>query len=1421
MTADLTSFANGSYTLQFFASNTCDASGFGEGERLIGHFNGHAAPATSQLFMSEAVPAGQRITATATDANGNTSEFSACVEVDPTITIVSNTNDGGAGSLRAAIEAANSSPGQQTISFNIPGVSPVTPANISLASPLPQLTDPVIIDGSTQPGYDGVPVIEIHPNAGQPWAGFDLQASNITIRGLSLGNFADAILGFQGLTGHVIEQNLIGTTRAFSENFGNTRGIQWRANNGTIRNNVISGNQEGLVVLLGASATTIQSNLIGVGHNGITPLQNTGNGITMFDGVQQTLLTGNTIAHNGGWGVDLQFAGNQVSNTTFQLNVIGLDANGNDAGNFLGGIRLDRAPGTQIGAPGFRNIIAGNGGNQPQEIGVGIQVLGVVNPRPVIQSNYIGLDPTGVFARSNNNKGIVLDGNALVGGGNNGEGNYLAGNGDASGGAGIIANLGATSSEIVGNVIGLNVNNVPVGNGYSGITVRTAGAIKIGGAGALRNIISGNGLYGISVLRIVPTDPLPSGTTIENNMIGTDASGTQSLGNGSAGISIEGTSHRIGGHGGIPGNVIANNGGGGGIRVIGDTSQVEITLNTIRNNGGLGIDLAGNGVTLNDGGDTDLGPNGLQNYALITTAANDVATAVTIDTNELAPGNYTVQLFSMPVCDASGHGEGDTPRLLVTGVAGGSGLQTYNLQQLVPEGHFITATITNGANQTSEFSPCSVVLKSMTLSAPSSLVGVGRSLTGTITLAQPAPAGGLAVNLVSGNTNFVTVSPATVTIAQGGTTGTFTINGVAAGTSTITASAAGASNATLNITTTTSSLISLGNPPVIAPGQTSGVAVSLGIDAPAGGVTITFTSSDTNVATITPSVFIPAGLRIPAANPQITGVVPGTTSFTANAAGFAPDTKVITVTVTLNFTPPTNFAVITGRTANITLNLSSPAPAGGLTLNTSIDNPAFATVPATVSVAAGTTSVQVPVTGVAVGNTTIRASGTGIAQTTATVRVDPTPPINIGNATIGKDLQEAMAGSIGLAAPAGGVVVTITSLDPARVLLATAANVAGSASITRTVSAGSTSIPSFWVHALAGTGTSDIQATASGYANDTSTITMQPSGFILNMGNLNTNTFAANTTIRVDAAMLNATTLNYQQSQPLRGGVTANVTVTSSDTNVGTIVGSPAVFNAGDTLNFATAFNPATTGTSTISITTPAGFQTPNNLQSITATVTAPNISVSSATVGRDLQEGVSISLGATPPSPLTVTVTSNNGAIATITKDGTVAGGTSLTFTNVTSTSVGSFFVQGRGLGSTTLTVQAAGYNDGTSTITVNPSGFILNMGNLNTNTFAANTTVRVDAALLNATTLNYQQSQPLRGGVTANVVVTSSDTNVGAIVGSPAVFNAGDTLNFATAFDPATAGTSTISITRRPASRRRTTSSRSLRRSPRRTFR
>src|SRR5437016_12690422 len=64
---------------------------------------------------------------------------------------VTNTNDSGVGSLRQAILDANANAGTDTIAFNIgSGVR-----TINLLSQLSNLSDPVIIDGTTQPGFSG------------------------------------------------------------------------------------------------------------------------------------------------------------------------------------------------------------------------------------------------------------------------------------------------------------------------------------------------------------------------------------------------------------------------------------------------------------------------------------------------------------------------------------------------------------------------------------------------------------------------------------------------------------------------------------------------------------------------------------------------------------------------------------------------------------------------------------------------------------------------------------------------------------------------------------------------------------------------------------------------------------------------------------------------------------------------------------------------------------------------------------------------------------------------------------------------------------------------------------------------------------------------------------------------------------------
>ncbi|MFZ1266882.1 MAG: hypothetical protein WAU95_10500, partial [Anaerolineae bacterium] len=83
LTGSINSQPSQSYRLEFFASPTCDPSGYGEGGTFLGATtattNASGNAAFSATFVN-AVPAGHQMTATATDPNGNTSEFSRCFD---------------------------------------------------------------------------------------------------------------------------------------------------------------------------------------------------------------------------------------------------------------------------------------------------------------------------------------------------------------------------------------------------------------------------------------------------------------------------------------------------------------------------------------------------------------------------------------------------------------------------------------------------------------------------------------------------------------------------------------------------------------------------------------------------------------------------------------------------------------------------------------------------------------------------------------------------------------------------------------------------------------------------------------------------------------------------------------------------------------------------------------------------------------------------------------------------------------------------------------------------------------------------------------------------------------------------------------------------------------------------------------------
>jgi len=110
------------------------------------------------------------------------------------------------GSLRAAITSANSSPGLDLIAFAIgSGFVSLTPG-----SQLPDITDPVVIDGTLQPGFAGTPIVELAGTAAGPNAiGLVIKAGSSTVRGLIVNRWLTTGSGGFGIVLDVLGNNVI------------------------------------------------------------------------------------------------------------------------------------------------------------------------------------------------------------------------------------------------------------------------------------------------------------------------------------------------------------------------------------------------------------------------------------------------------------------------------------------------------------------------------------------------------------------------------------------------------------------------------------------------------------------------------------------------------------------------------------------------------------------------------------------------------------------------------------------------------------------------------------------------------------------------------------------------------------------------------------------------------------------------------------------------------------------------------------------------------------------------------------------------------------------------------------------------------------------------------------------------------------
>ena len=138
--------------------------------------------------------------------------------------------------------------------------------------------------------------------------------------------------------------------------------------------------------------------------------------------------------------------------------------------------------------------------------------------------------------------------------------------------------------------------------------------------------------------------------------------------------------------------------------------------NSIFSNGGLGIDLAVDGVTANDLGDGDTGPNGLLNFPVITSAVESGGT-VTVDFDlDVPAGDYRVEIFTNTAADPTGYGEGEAFVAFYDVVGHPGGSAPYSTSFSGSGGDILTATTTEdlGASfsSTSEFSAAYTVTSS-------------------------------------------------------------------------------------------------------------------------------------------------------------------------------------------------------------------------------------------------------------------------------------------------------------------------------------------------------------------------------------------------------------------------------------------------------------------------------------------------------------------------------------------------------------------------------------------------------------------------------------------------------------------------------------------------------------------------------------
>ena len=503
--------------------------------------------------------------------------------------VVSNLNDAGPGSLRAAILSANATPaGNSTlITFCVNGT-------ITLASSLPTIARHVTINATTAPTHvsGGPPVVALDFN-GHPGLIFGVGSRGSHLLGVAVddasGNGVTLDDNSITLNDDYIGLNLAGAKAGnggngvlvWSESNGNFIGLNDSHVSGVVAN-VISGNRGNGIELAGSSLNTVADNRIGTNAAGTSAIANGGDGIYITHGSRGNEIggtafvdtatgqannptgnkgtvppvfvvppLGNLISGNGRNGVliDTGSRGNVLNG-----NFIGTTASGDGAlGNGGNGVWIAGAPGNSLVGCKFvnnpfvyYNVVSGNRRN-------GLRVTNSDNV--TVQGNFFGVGANNTAIVKNRLDGILVDGisaNTQVGGviplGNVSAGNGLNG----------IAVLGKARGFVTFNTFGgLLAFKGAAPNGLNGLLITSTGGDNL----VRTNVLSGNKGNGIELAGNA------SGVTVDPDIVGLNTKGNGVLPNGGDGLLITGNAHgnTIGGtlHSVIPQNTFSGNKGYG------------------------------------------------------------------------------------------------------------------------------------------------------------------------------------------------------------------------------------------------------------------------------------------------------------------------------------------------------------------------------------------------------------------------------------------------------------------------------------------------------------------------------------------------------------------------------------------------------------------------------------------------------------------------------------------------------------------------------------------------------------------------------------------------------------------------------------------------------------------------------------------